>query len=316
MLGLGPLDIVGLADARERARRIRLQLLDGIDPLAERQAQKAERAAQAVPLMTFAKAATQYHREHEKKWHAKHRFLVLLEQYAFPVIGSMDVRVIGTDDVLRVLQPHWATRTESMTKLRGYISTVMAWSIVSGHRTADDPAVWRGWLALLLPAPSKIAPVVHLPALPYSEMPSFMAELRQVEGVPARALEFVVLTATRTSECLGAKWSEVSLEDATWVIPGSRTKTGQTHRVALSEPAVELLKALPKETDNPFIFAGRVRGRGLGSNVMMDVLRKLRPGDITVHGFRSTFRDWCAETTGHDNHVRRAGAWARHFERS
>jgi len=302
MMGLGALHLVGLAEARKRAHRARMLLLDGLDPLAEKQAQ---RAVKAVPTITFKQAAKTYYKDHADKWHAKHRFLKSLEDYAFDKIGHMDVAAINTDNVLSVVKPLWSEKNETMVKVARRIATVLDWAIVSGYRKETNPAIWKGRLALLLPAPASIVKVVHRAALPFAEAPAFMEALRQREGTDARALEFTILTAVRTSEALGARWSEVDFATSTWTIPGSRTKTRLPMRVALSEPALALLRGLPREDENPHVFLGRFTGRSLGENAMIAVLREMRPG-ITVHGFRSTFRDYCAERTDVQNHIAEA----------
>jgi integrase len=253
--------------------------------------------------MTFKRAAGEFYKLNEKKWSANHPFLVSLETYAFPVIGNIDVKAITTDDVLRVVQPLWTEKTETMRKVRSRIDAVMAWTIATGKRQTSNPAIWKGLLSAILPSPNKVAKVQHLPALPFAEAAAFMAELRQLEGTAARALELTVLTAVRTNEALGARWSEIDLDAATWTIPAERTKTGSEQRVPLSSPVLALLRALPTEDGNDYVFIGRVAGSRLGSTAMADVVRSLRKEGVTVHGFRSTFRDWAAETTGHDNHV-------------
>lgn len=295
-MGLGPFRDFSLKDARERARRARVMLADGIDPIAAKHAQKA------IPHMTFKHVAVEYYKLNEKKWSPKHPFLVSLEQYAFPILGHMDVKAIDMAAVQRVIEPLWHTKTETMRKVRGRIETVLNYAKVKGFRTGDNPARWDGNLSLVLPSPTEIAPVKHLPALPFAETAAFVAALRKLEGLAARALEFTILTAVRTGEALGSKWAEIDFESATWTIPAERTKTHSEHRVPLSAPALALLRALPTEEGNDYLFVGRGAGSRLGERAMSEVVRAVRPG-VTVHGFRSTFRDWAAETTGHDNHV-------------
>jgi len=303
--GLGPLDVVDLKTARERARAARLLLLDGIDPIDHRKAEKARRAAATAKLLTFREAAEAYRDQHETKWkNPKHRqqFINTLRQYAFPVLGNMAVADIGVPEILRAIEPHWLTKTETMSRVRGRIESVLDWSTVRGYRTGDNPARWKGHLSEVLPARGQVAKVEHHPALPHRDIPSFMAELRQREGVAARALEFAILSAARTGEVIGARGDEIS-EDKTWLIPAGRMKGGREHRVPLSERAIALLRALPTEKGNEHLFIGSQAGSGLSNMSMTAVLRRMNRGDITVHGFRSTFRDWASETTNFPNHV-------------
>src|SRR6476660_8334617 len=301
-LGLGPLHTVTLKDARERARAARLQLLDGIDPIDARRAERAK----AKLGMTFREAAEAYNRLHEQKWrNAKHRkqFLASLACYAYPVLGDMAVSTIDTKAVLRVVEPIWLSKTETANRVRGRIESVLDWATVRGHRSGDNPARWKGHLAGVLPAPGSVARRKHYPALPWRQVAGFMAELRIREDVPARALEFTILTAARTGEVVGARWSEIDLETRTWVIPAARMKAHREHRVTLSQQAVELLSGLYREDGNSHLFIGERTRAGLGNMAMPDVLQQMERSDVTVHGFRSTFRDWAAESTAYPNHV-------------
>lgn len=305
-LGLGPVGIVGLAEARERARAARLQLLDGLDPIDMKRAAKAAAALAAAKAMSFQEAATQYFNQHAAKWrNRKHRdqFLSTLGAYVFPVIGTLPVGAIDTGLVLKCLEPHWHDQTETMSRVRGRIELVLDWATVRDLRSGDNPARWRGHLAEVLPQRSKLERATHHPALPYAELPAFLAELRHREGVAARALEFVILTATRTNEVLGARWDEIDLSNATWTVPAGRMKGSREHRVPLSAPAVALLKAAYVQDGNPFVFISPQTGGGLNGTSLFAVLRRMGRRDITVHGFRSSFRDWAAEQTAYPNHV-------------
>lgn len=316
-LGLGPLHTVDLAAARERARAARLQLLDGIDPLAARRAAVAERKAAAARELTFRAAAESYFNQHSNKWrNAKHRaqFLSSLRDYVFPILGALPVGAISTPIVLRVLeQPvaavrglpagtFWSVRPETANRVRGRIDAVLDWATVRGYRTGDNPARWRGHLDQVLPTARASKPNHHA-ALPYAEVGAFVAELATRDGVGARALEFLILTAARTGEVIGARWEEIDLDNAIWTIPAGRMKGNKEHRVPLSERAVELLRGLAKERGNPFLFIGPRAGAGLSSMAMNAVLQRMSRTDITVHGFRSSFRDWAAERTAYPNHV-------------
>jgi integrase len=300
MLGLGTLRDFSLKEARERARRARQQLADGIDPI------DARRAERAVPTITFREAAQAYNSLHEAKWrNPRHRaqFLKSLSRYAFPILGNLLVAAVDTPVVLRVVQPIWNSRTETASRVRGRIEAVLDWATVSGHRKGDNPARWKGHLDQVLPAPSAVTKVQHHPALPWSEISSFMVELRGREGVAARALEFAILTAMRTSEVLGARWSEMDLPAKVWTVPAERMKATRPHRVPLPEQAVELLRGLFTEADNDYVFIGAQAGKSLARRALAEALGRMNRSDITVHGFRSTFRDWAAEVSHFPNHV-------------
>ena len=305
MLGLGPLHTVGLAEARERAKRARLQLLDGVDPLAAKQAQRAQEALQAARAITFEEAARTWYAQHQGSWkNAKHAAQVIdtLATFAFPKIGNLPVNEIDTGLVLKCIEPDWATTTETMSRVRGRIESVLDWATVRNYRQGDNPARWRGHLAEVLPAPGKIAKPEHHAALPYAQVPAFMADLRKRPSVTVRALEFTIITAARTGEVLQATWDEIDFADKTWVIPEGRMKGGKQHRVPLTGAALEILAALPREEGNPHVFIGSSAGAGLHSMAMARLLRGIRI-DCTVHGFRSSFRDWAGETTNFPNHV-------------
>jgi integrase len=243
---------------------------------------------------------------HEQKWrNEKHRkqFLASLACYAYPVLGNTPVASIDTAAVLRVVEPIWLSKTETASRVRGRIEGVLDWATVRGHRSGDNPARWKGHLAGVLPPPSAVARSTHYPALPWRQVAEFMAELRMREDVPARALEFTILTAARTGEVVGARWSEIDLETNAWIIPAARMKSRREHRVPLSARAIEILLGLFREDGNSHIFIGARTGAGLGNMAMPDVLQQMDQKNVTVHGFRSTFRDWAAEATAHQNHV-------------
>ena len=304
--GLGPIHTVSLAEARERARRARLLILDGIDPIDARKAERAERALAAARQMTFEVAALAYFNQHSPKWgNAKHRqqYLNTMRDYAFPHIGRLSVADIDTGLVLKCIEPIWQDKTETASRVRGRIESVLDWCSVRGYRTGDNPARWKGHLAHLLPARSQIQKTVHLRAMPIDDLPTFMVALRERKGVAAQALEFTILTAARTGEAIGAKWNEIDFDKKVWTIPTDRMKARKEHRVPLSDRAVEILGDLPRERGNPFLFIGAQKGLPLSDMAMLSVLRRMGRSDITVHGFRSTFRDWAAEQTAYPNHV-------------
>lgn len=303
-MGLGPVHTFTLEEARERARKARQQLKDGTDPLEARKVARAEAALENAKAMTFEDASRKYFQQHELKWrNQKHRaqFLSTLEQYAFPTLAKLSVAAIDTGLVLKVVEPIWRAKTETANRVRGRIESVLDWATVRGARTGDNPARWRGHLAEVLPARSQIAKVQHHKALPFADVPKFVSELARREGMAARALELLILTAARTSEVIGAQWSEIDLKTKVWTVPASRMKGQKEHRVPLSERAVEILEALPRETDH--VFPGGRKDSQISNMAMAQVLKRMDRDDITVHGFRSTFRDWAAERTTYANHI-------------
>jgi integrase len=301
-LGLGPAHKgdVSLDDARKEASKCRELLRAGIDPIEHRKAARMQAQLQAAKAMTFDDCAAAYIASHESGWrNAKHRsqWQTTLRDYASPVFGKLAVQAIDTGLVMRVIEPLWKRRPETASRLRGRIESVLDWATVRGYRSGENPARWKGHLDHLLPARSRVRSVKRLAALPYAEINAFMALLRAQEGTVARALEFAILTVARTGETIGAKWSEVNLQDKTWTIPGERMKSGKEHRVPLSPHALAIFKEM-QGLDDELVFPG-IREGG-----MMDLVRRImKRSDITVHGFRSTFRDWAAEHTNYQNHV-------------
>jgi integrase len=315
-MGLGPVHTFSLDEARERAKQARQQLIDGIDPIDARVAAKVASKAAKERAHTFAEAAQAYFDLHEKTWrNAKHRaqFIGSLSAYAFPIIGSLSVADIERPHVLKVLeQPvkakrgypagtFWTSRSETASRVRGRIESVLDWSAVRGYRKGDNPAKWAGNLKHALPADA--VEIQHHPALPYAELPAFMAELGEREGVAAQALQFLIYTAARTNEVIGATSDEFDLDKGVWTISAGRMKAKREHRVPLSPAAIELLRGLHYERSNKHVFIGSRPGTGLSNMAMAAVLERMKRNDITVHGFRSTFRDWCADTTAFPNHV-------------
>jgi integrase len=295
-MGLGPLHTWSLEEARDRARKARQMLYDGVDPLEARKAARAEQALEAARAITFEDAANQYFAQHEGKWkNAKHRaqFSSSLKRYAFPIIGRLPVAAIDVALVLKVLERagFWAAKPATASRVRARMEAVLDWAKVRGYRTGDNPAQLK-LLAKVLPAGGR--KVRHHPALPYAELPGFMAALAQRAGVVARALEFLILTAARTGEVVEAVWDEIDLDQQLWTVPAERMKGGREHRVPLSPRAVTILEALPR--DNGYVFGG------IGSGAMSTLLKRMGH-TVTVHGFRSTFRDWCAERTNFPREV-------------
>ena len=304
--GIGPTHTVTLKQARERARAAKLLLLDGVDPIEFRKEQRAKRAAEKAATIMFKEAARRYFDQHESKWRsAKHRWqwLASLESYAYPVLADMAVADIDTAAVLRAIEPHWLTKTETMNRVRGRIESVLNWCKVRGYRQGDNPAAWKGHLGELLPARAQVAKVEHHPAMPYAELPGFITKLRKREGTAARALEFLILSCARSGEVLGARWPEIHWDERMWVVPEHRMKSGREHRVALSQRAIELLRELPREGGNDRIFIGSRPGTGIGAQSMMQVIRRMGRADISAHGFRANFKSWSTECTRFPNEM-------------
>ena len=302
-MGLGPLHTVTLAKAREKARDCRAMLLDGQDPLEQRRSAQASAAVERTKAVTFDECASAYISAHRSGWkNAKTapQWESSLAAYASPIIGPLPVGSVDTALVVKVLQPIWSEKTITATRVRARIESILDWATVSKFRTGENPARWRGHLDHLLANPDKVTKVAHHPALPWQEIGAFLVDLRLRKGSSARALEFTILTAARSGEARGARWDEIDMHSAIWTVPAERMKAGREHRVPLSAAAIALLEALPKVGD--YLFPGQSQGDGDGStisNVSMNaVLKRMGRSDITVHGFRSTFRDWCAESVG------------------
>jgi integrase len=303
-MGLGGYPDIGLADAREAARLARKRILDGEDPIAQRRAARRALIAEQQKLMTFDQcAAAVIEVKRQEARNAKHakQWETTLATYASPELGQLAIGEIELAHIVNVLEPHWTTKTETMTRVRQRIETVLAWAIARGYREGDNPARWRGNLDAILPKPAKVSKVAHHKALPYEEVGAFMHDLRRRNGIAARALEFTILTAARSGEVRGATWDEIDLDAGVWTIPGERMKAGREHRVPLSPAAIELLEALPRYEGINFVFPAPRLGQ-LSDAGMSAVLKRMGVG-VTVHGFRSTFRDWTAERTSTPHHV-------------
>jgi len=302
-MGLGGVNTVSLADARIEADKQRTLVKSGIDPLLSKKADKQKKELDKAKAMTFEDCAIAYIAAHKDSWkNAKHiwQWENTLERFIYPVFGKLPVQDIDVALVLKVLEPIWKTKTETATRVRGRIESILDFASSREYRTGENPARWRGKLENLLAAPSKIRKVVHQPALPYTDISDFMVELDKREGLATLALKLTILTATRTSETLNAKWSEFDLKKEIWVIPAERMKAGKEHRIPLSEPVLKILKSMheAKIKDNDYVFPSN-KGKPLSNMAMMMLVRRMGRDDITVHGFRSTFRDWAAEQTNH-----------------
>ena len=304
-LGLGPYPDVTLSEARDLATRERKKRHQGIDPLTDKRARQIAARTAHENMLTFAECAELYIESQAPGWsNPKHieQWRSTLTNLAGPIIGHLPVDQIDTALIMRCVEPIWATKTETASRLRGRMESVLDWSAVRGYRKGDNPARWRGHLDKLLPRPSQVARVKHHAALPYTEVGSFMQQLRSDTGVASRALEFTILTAARTNEVIQAEWSEFDLNRKTWAVPAERMKSKRSHRVPLSAAAVAVLTAV-KGRDKTYVFLGHKRHSHLSNAAMMQVLKRLELSGITVHGFRSTFRDWCAESTNYSADV-------------
>ena len=303
-MGLGGYPDVPLAQAREKARAAKAEVSQGTDPIAQRVALASQLKAQQATQKTFEEAAKAYMEAHEKAWkNPKHRaqWGSTLKTYAYPHIGSLLVKDIDQEHVMKVLEPIWATKTETATRLRGRIESVLDWATTRKYRSGENPARWKGHLDNLLPAPSDIQKVESHRAVDYNDMAQFMAALRAREGLAARALEFAILCASRSGEVRGALWSEINREKAIWTIPAERMKAGKEHRVPLSTPAVKLLEGLPRADNSDLVFAG-ADDKPLSDMALTAVMRRMEV-DAVPHGFRSTFRDWVGDCTNHPRDV-------------
>ncbi len=308
-MGLGPLHTINLAEARSKALACRKLLLDGADPLEAKRQHRISVALSNAKSMTFEQCATAYIAAHKAGWKSeKHasQWTNTLETYAYPIFGKLPVASIDTALVMKVLEPIWTTKTETATRVRGRMESVLNWASVRGYREGENPARWKGHLDHLLPKRSKVAEVHHHPALAYADAPDFMVELRQQEGIAAEALEFLILTACRTNEVIGARWKEFDLAEKTWVVPAARMKAGKEHRVPLSPRALTILKGLRKQAQDEFVFPGQQPGKFLSNMAMLELLKRMKLDGLTVHGFRSTFRDWVGETTNFPREVAEA----------
>lgn len=299
--GLGPVADVSLKLAREKAHACRLQLLDGIDPIDAKRELRSKARTELARRLTFWQCADRYIEAHHAGWrNDKHaaQWSSTLHTYC-DLIGPLPVDAIDTGLVMRCIEPHWATKAETMTRVRQRVEAVLDWATVRKLRSGDNPARWRGHLDKLLPKRSKVQRVQHRAALPYADAAAFMVELRKRDAFGARCLELQILTATRPGEAAGAQWSEFDLDAATWTIPGDRMKAGIDHRAPLSSSAVAMLRALPRIDDN--VFPG-IKGRPITTAAPLKLLQDMRPG-LTAHGFRSTFRDWAGDCTTYPREI-------------
>lgn len=304
-LGLGSTRSVGLADARARAADAVKAVADGIDPKEARDTEKVQRVTATQKRLTFEQAASQCiaARQHEwKNEKHRHQWVTTLKTYAYPVIGKLPVDQVTMELVLSVLEPIWTTKTETATRLRQRIETVLDWAKARKLYSGDNPASLKGGLGQLLPKASKIAKVKHQPALPYQQVNAFVDALRQKRGISPKAFEFLILTAARSGEVLGAKWDEIDLAAKVWTIPAERMKAGREHRIPLSGRAVTIVRQMQAGRQCDFVFPDPTGKKGMSNGALLAVIKGMPDYAAYVpHGFRSTFRDWAAETTNFAN---------------
>ena len=306
-MGLGSLKDVSLAQARAKAAECRLQKANGQDPLEVRQKERSRSDLAAARKTTFQDCTDAYVETHRAAWNnAKHaqQWTNTIGTYAGPVIGHLPVQDVDTSLVVKVLKPIWTTKAETASRLRGRIEAVLDWAKTSGLRDGENPARWRGHLKHQLANTAKLRKGGHHASLAYHDIGRFTAELRALPGNAARALEFTILTAARTGEVLGARWTEIDLALKIWTVPAARMKAGREHKVPLSDAALAVLASQSQKSE--YVFPGASTKRPLSSMAMAMVLRRMNRPDITVHGFRSTFRVWVAEGTDFQREVAEA----------
>lgn len=301
-LGLGSLSDVSLKAARAERDRLRALRHEGTDPLAHKRARQAAQRLADAAAITFRSAAESYIAANKAAWkNEKHaaQWTATLDAYVFPTIGATPVGSVTTDHVVSCLLSIWSTKPETASRVRGRIEAVLDFAKARGWCAGENPARWRGHLSAILPKRSKVAAVEHHAALPFAELPAFMAELSAQPGTSALALRFAVLTAARTSEVLGATWAEIDMTAETWVLPPERMKAGKEHRVPLCAEAMAVLQARMPTEGQPegVVFSGARAGKPLSNMALLMTLRRMERSDLTAHGFRSTFRDWTAEAT-------------------
>ena len=298
-MGLGSFNFVSLAQARQYATDGKRLVINGEDPIEERKKEQIKIQLKQARNLTFkeiaeaciaAKAPEWKNAKHSQQWNNS------LEAYAFPILGELPISDITTDLILKALEPIWITKAETASRVRQRIETIWDYGKARNYVSGENPARLRGHLDKILSKTVKVKRVRHFPALPYEEIGIFLQELRQRNGYSALALEFLILTAARTSEIIGAKWAEIDLEKKVWTVPAGRMKVGKEHRVPLCIRAIEILSSITSNR-NPeeHVFSGWKQNKGLSNNALLALLKKMGRSNITAHGFRSTFRDWAAE---------------------
>ena len=321
-MGLGPAHTITLAEARQKAAAARKLVIEGINPLEAKRQRQLDAEMVKARLMTFDQCAYAYIEAHRASWkNAKHadQWTNTITTYVSPLIGSMPVEQIDTALVVKVLaqpdykgQQFWQVKNETATRVRGRIESILGWATTSGFRSGDNPARWKGHLENLLATISRAQRIKNHPSLAWERMGAFVCDLRQRDGIAARAVEFTILTASRSGEVRGACWSEIDLAAKVWTIPASRMKAKREHEVPLSDAAIALLSGITRSDDTDLLFPG-TKGQALSDMSLTAVIRRMngeapkwtdKEGNtITVHGFRSTFRMWAAESTNYPREV-------------
>ncbi len=309
-MGLGSYPDISLAEARVMAAEARNLKAQGKDPIAERESVRAAKRIEEARSVTFRQCAAAYisakkdgwkNKKHGSQWHAT------LDTYAMPLIGDLPVQSVDVAMVHKVLEPIWSEKRETASRLRGRIEAILDWAKTRGYREGENPARWKGHLEILFPSRSNAQRVRHHAALPYTEISSFMARLEAEKGTSPLALRFAILTAARTSEVIGVCWSEMDLANAVWTVPADRMKSGRNHRVPLAKECLEILRKRHQETNGKgFVFENPASKKPISNMAILKTLHRMGRTDLTVHGFRSTFRDWAAECTGYPSEVAEA----------
>lgn len=305
-MGLGPQHTITLADARVMATEARRIKLSGIDPIDARQSERQAKRLENARAITFKQASAAYIKANRAAWkNPKHaaQWESTLTTYADTFFGDQPVAAIDTALVMKALEAIWSEKPETASRLRGRIESVLDWATARGYRTGENPARWRGHLDKMLPARAKVQAVQHHAALPYRDLPAFMSSLRTQTGIGALALEFAILTAARTGEVIAASWHEMDIDAATWTVPKERMKAKREHKVFLGERALSILRPLKDAARSDFVFPGNLPEKPLSNMAMLATLKRMNRKDLTTHGFRSTFRDWAAETTEYPSEV-------------
>ncbi len=305
-MGLGPWPLISLSNARTKAEECRQLLYEGVDPIDERAAKKSKSKREKAAQVTFKECAERYIDSHKAGWkNAKTpaQWASSLESYAFPVFGDMAVQTVDVGLVMEVLEPIWAVKPETASRVRRRIEAVLNWAKGRKYRSGDNPATWKGNLDALLPARATVRKVTHFPAMEYGELPDFMVRLGMMDGISSIGLEFLILTACRTGEAREAIWDEFDLKNRMWTVPAERMKAGKEHRVPLSDAALSALAKLQKNNPSKYILPGRDSARPISNMTFLALLRRMGRSDVTAHGFRSTFKDWVSEETDYRGEV-------------
>jgi len=305
-MGLGSQQTITLADARTKASECRKMLLDGIDPIEARNAVRSHAQLKAAKSQTFDQCAAAYIKSNKSGWkNAKHvsQWENTLETYVSPKFGRVAVQDVDTALVVSALEPIWQSKPETAGRVRGRVESILDWATAHKYRSGENPARWRGHLEKILPSRKKVRVVEHHPALPYVEISDFTKAVAKQPGSAARGLHLLILTAARTQEIIGARREEFDMETKTWNVPPERMKAKRPHRVPLSPAAAAAVQSLLDTVKGEFLFPGAKTGKTLSDMAMLSVLKRMKRSDLTVHGFRSTFRDWAAECTDYPNEM-------------